>query len=76
MTYDELLDATKKLLKHRKRLTYGALKRQFDIDDGCLEELKTEIIQDPRYVVDEGGKRLVWNGGSGTTGGLLNSQRK
>ncbi len=76
MTYDEILDATKKLLEHRKRLTYGALKRQFDLDDGYLEDLKTEIIKDPRFAVDESGERLVWTGGSETTSGRFNEQRK
>ncbi len=76
MTYDEILDATKNLLEHRKRLTYGALKRQFDLDDGYLEDLKTEIIKDPRFAVDEGGERLVWTGGSGTTSGPFNERRK
>jgi len=75
MTYEEILDATKKLLEHRKRLTYGALRRQFDLDDGYLADLKTDIIQDPRFAVDEGGERLVWTGDSQTTPGRFNEQK-
>jgi len=63
MTFDELLDATKRLLEHRKRLTYGALKRQFWVNDDFLEVLKAEIVQDPRVAVDEQGERLIWTEG-------------
>ncbi len=59
MTFIEILDATKKLLEHRKRLTYGALKREFDLDNGCLADLKTEIIQGQRFAREEDGV-LIW----------------
>jgi len=76
MTFEEILDATKKLLESRKRLTYGALKRQFGIDDEFLEDLKAEIIQGQRFAVDEGGEVLVWTGCSGATSSPLNAQGK
>ncbi len=82
MTFIEILDATKKLLERRKRLTYGALKREFDLDDGYLEDLKTEIIQGQRFAREEGGV-LVWTGSSETTpvlfkehGEILSSKRQ
>ncbi len=62
MTFEETLEATKKLLESRKRLTYGALKRQFDLDDEFLEDLKVEIIQGQRVAMDEDGKLMVWTG--------------
>jgi class 3 adenylate cyclase/predicted ATPase len=76
MTFEEILDATKKLLESRKRLTYRALKRQFGLDNEFLEDLKAEIIQGQRVAVDEGGEVLVWTGGSETTPSPLKEQGK
>jgi class 3 adenylate cyclase len=66
MTFDEILDATLEMLKRRKRLTYRAIKRQFNLDDDFLEDVKAEIIQGQRVAVDEGGALLVWTGVSDT----------
>ena len=64
MTFEELLDQAIALLQRRGRLTYRALKRQFDLDDAYLEDLKTELIKGQRLAVDEGGEVLVWIGGT------------
>src|SRR5215510_11313635 len=62
MTFEELLDQAIALLQRRGRLTYRALKRQFNIDDDYLEDLKAELIQGQRLAVDEEGAVLVWTG--------------
>src|SRR5262249_25405683 len=62
MTFEELLDQAIALLQRRGRLTYRALKRQFNIDDDYLEDLKAELIQGQRLAVDEDGAVLVWRG--------------
>ncbi|WNM60760.1 adenylate/guanylate cyclase domain-containing protein [Candidatus Nitrospira neomarina] len=67
MTFEEILDATMRLLESRKRITYGALKRQFSLDDEFLEDLKAELIKARRVAVDEGGEVLVWTGRDDTT---------
>ena len=67
MTFEEILDATMRLLESRKRITYGALKRQFSLDDEFLEDLKAELIKGQRVAVDEGGEVLVWTGGNEAT---------
>ena len=64
MTFEELLDQAIALLQRRGRLTYRALKRQFDLDDEYLEDLKTELIKGQRLAVDEDGEVLVWIGGT------------
>src|SRR5438132_10630812 len=64
MTFEELLDQTIALLQRRGRLTYRALKRQFNLDDDYLEDLKAELIQGQRLAVDEDGEVLVWTGGT------------
>jgi hypothetical protein len=43
-------------------LTYRALKRQFNLDDDYLADLKAELIQGQRLAVDEDGGVLVWTG--------------
>jgi predicted ATPase/class 3 adenylate cyclase len=62
MDFDALLDQAIALLQRRGRLTYGALKRQFQLDDEYLADLKAELIDGQRVAVDEGGKVLVWIG--------------
>jgi len=62
MTFEELLDQAIALLQRRGRLTYRALKRQFDLDDDYLEDLKAELIQGQRLAIDEDGDVLVWTG--------------
>ena len=44
MTFDEVLDRVLEMLRRRGRVSYRALKRQFDLDDAFLEELKAEIV--------------------------------
>src|SRR5437016_3438135 len=67
MTFEELLDQAIDLLQRRGRLTYRTLKRQFQLDDDVLEDLKEELIVGQRLAVDEEGKVLVWSGETGTT---------
>jgi class 3 adenylate cyclase/tetratricopeptide (TPR) repeat protein len=62
MTFEELLDQAIALLQRRGRLTYRALKRQFNLDDDYLEDLKAELIRGQRLAVDEDGEVLVWTG--------------
>ena len=62
MTFEEILDQALDMLRHRGRVTYGALKRQFNLDDAYLEDLKNEIVEGQQQAVDEGGKVLVWTG--------------
>src|SRR5215471_4919974 len=64
MTFEELLDQAIAMLQRRGRVTYGALKRQFNLDDAYLEDLKAEIIKGQRLAVDEDGAVLVWMGGA------------
>jgi tetratricopeptide (TPR) repeat protein len=39
MTFEEILDQAMAMLQRRGRVTYGALKRQFDLDDAFLKDL-------------------------------------
>src|SRR5206468_3141205 len=48
------------------RVTYRTLKRQFQLDDDVLEDLKEELIYGQRLAVDEEGRVLIWTGGVST----------
>src|SRR6516165_8942067 len=62
MTFEEILDQAIAMLQRRGRLTYSTLKRQFQLDDAALDDLKTELIEGQRLAVDERGTVLVWTG--------------
>src|SRR5215468_7889251 len=64
MTFKEVLAQVIDWLQQDKRITYRALKRQFDLDDEYLEDLKAELIQAKQLAVDEDGVVLVWAGAS------------
>ena len=68
MDFYAVLDQVLDLLRQRGRVTYNALKRQFDLDDACLQDLKDEIIEAQRVAVDEDGRSpgLDWYCGSTT----------
>ena len=67
MTFEEILDRAIAMLQRRGRVAYRTLKRQFNLDDDALEDLKIEIIRAQRLAVDEDGEVLVWTGGASTT---------
>ena len=43
-------------------VTYRMLKRQFDLDDEVLKDLRLELIEGQRLAADEDGEVLVWIG--------------
>jgi hypothetical protein len=63
MTFQEVLAQVIAWLQREQRVSYRALKRQFGLDDGYLEDLKIEIIRAKKLAVDETGEILVWTGG-------------
>src|SRR5262245_26315367 len=62
MRFEEILDQAIAMLQRRGRVTYRALKRQFDLDDAFLEDLTVELIKGQRLARDEDGEVLVWTG--------------
>ena len=53
MQFYEVLAQVIELLQRQGRVSYRALKRQFDLDNDYLEDLKAEIIKAKRLAVDE-----------------------
>ena len=45
MKFSEIIDQASALLQDSGRITYRALKREFDLDDDALEDLKAELIK-------------------------------
>src|SRR4029453_12805938 len=62
MTFEEILDQAIDMLRRRGRVTYRALKLQFQLDDDTLDVLKDEAIYGQQLAVDEEGRVLVWVG--------------
>src|SRR5215470_12113682 len=62
MTFDEILEQAIDMLQRRGRVSYGALKRQFALDDEYLADLKVELIEVLEVAADQDGKMLVWQG--------------
>ena len=62
MDFYAVLDQAIDLLRQRGRVTYRALKLQFQLDNDALEVLKDELIKAQRLAVDENGEVLVWTG--------------
>jgi class 3 adenylate cyclase/tetratricopeptide (TPR) repeat protein len=57
-----VVDQVIALLRQRGRVAYRTLKRQFQLDDEAIEDLKVELIDSQRLAVDEQGTVLVWSG--------------
>ncbi|HSF30861.1 MAG TPA: adenylate/guanylate cyclase domain-containing protein [Candidatus Tectomicrobia bacterium] len=68
MTFEDIVDQAIAMLQRRGRVAYRTLKRQFQLDDEALTDLKTEIIRAQRLAVDEDGDVLVWTGGTRSAG--------
>ncbi len=61
MTFEEIFDQAVAMLQRRGRIVYSALKRQFDLDDDYLDDLKDAILYAHPQVVDDG-RGLAWTG--------------
>ncbi|HJY84450.1 MAG TPA: adenylate/guanylate cyclase domain-containing protein, partial [Candidatus Binatia bacterium] len=66
MTFDEILDQVRELLRQRHRVSYAALKRRFELSEEVLEDLKVELIEAEQVAADENGHILVWSGDAAT----------
>ena len=70
MRFTEIIEETTELLRQKGRITYRTLKREFDLDEEALEDLKYELTKGQRVAQDEEGEVLVWAGD-----GAASSQR-
>jgi len=62
MTFEEILDQALDMRRRRGRVTYGALKRQFALDDAYLADFKDAMLYADAHVVDDASRGLRWTG--------------
>ena len=65
MTFDDVLEQALEMLRRRGRVSYRALKVQFQLDDDLLALLRDEIIEVHQLARDQEGTMLVWTGAPG-----------
>src|SRR5262245_41950312 len=66
VTFEEILTQAIAMLQRLGRVSYRALKVQFQLDDDLLELLKDEIVEVHQLARDQEGKMLVWTGDTTT----------
>ena len=66
MKFSEIVKQAVALLQDSGRVSYRALKMEFNLDDEQLDVLKEELIDAQRLALDEDGKILVWIDGHET----------
>src|SRR5215831_11605746 len=64
MRFFDLVTLAVALLQREGRVTYRGLQREFGLDDDLLEDLRAELILAKGVATDEGGRVLVWTGGT------------
>jgi hypothetical protein len=55
MTFEEIMDQALAIPQRRGRVAYRMLKRQFNLDDDALDDLKVERIEAQQVAIDEVG---------------------
>ena len=63
MDYQAIRAQVLAFLQQEHRVAYRILKRQFQLDDETLDDLKDDLIYAKKLAVDEEGRVLVWTGG-------------
>jgi hypothetical protein len=58
MTFEAILDQAVAMLQRLGQVTYRTLKRQFNLDDAALEDLKDQLLFS-HPVIDQAGRGLV-----------------
>jgi len=64
-SFVELLHKVTELLESEGSLSYRAIKREFDVDDDVLEDIKTELVEVKQIARDVDGKVLELTSASG-----------
>jgi class 3 adenylate cyclase/tetratricopeptide (TPR) repeat protein len=62
MKFYEIVEQVLTLLQRQGRVSYRALKREFDLDDEYIADLREELVIARRVAADEDGRILVWIG--------------
>lgn len=60
MKFSEIVTQAAALVRKRQRVTYRALKLEFDLADEAFEALKEELLFAHAEIADTDGRGLVW----------------
>src|SRR5215470_17497192 len=72
----EMLDQVVDLLRSRQRVTYRTLRRQFNLDEAVLEDLKEELFFLHPQIADEDGRGLVWTRDTGPEPAITSAETR
>jgi hypothetical protein len=64
MKFSQIVDEATALLQHKGRMSYRALKREFELDDETLDDLKNELLFSHTEIEEIDARGLLWNGGT------------
>jgi class 3 adenylate cyclase/tetratricopeptide (TPR) repeat protein len=67
MSFFEVLARLTEILQREGRVSYRAIKREWQLDDASIEDLKAELIEVRQVAVDHDAKMLVWAGDATST---------
>ncbi|HLO81326.1 MAG TPA: adenylate/guanylate cyclase domain-containing protein [Chitinophagaceae bacterium] len=62
MTFEEIINQASEMLQRRGQVSCRTLKRQFELDDDALEDLKFELIQVKKLASEDESSILTWIG--------------
>ena len=76
MKFSEVVAQTLNWLQREGRVSYRALRLEFDLTEDVLDALKEELIEVKELAVDKDGKMLVWVGEGGNEETAKNGNAK
>ena len=62
MKFSDVVEQARTLLQRAGKITYRTLKREFDLDEEALADLKDELLFSDPQVKEESERGLVWVG--------------
>ncbi|NVK39913.1 MAG: AAA family ATPase [Oceanospirillaceae bacterium] len=74
MKFFRMLAEVSWLLRHRKVISYEALRQEYGLDEAGLEALRIELIQVERVAIDLDGRFLAWSGDGSTKVAMTESR--
>ena len=66
MRFSEIVKEAREWLRRDGRLRYRSLKREYDLNEEALEDLRDELMESQQVAIDQDGKMLVWTGDGAT----------
>ncbi len=76
MKFSEIIDQASDLLQRNGRITYRVLKREFDLDDAQLEDLKEGLLFTHPEIEDVDGHGLVLTSGERNPYGAVECHKR